>query len=513
MKCDETKPACIKCGSTGRRCDGYTEPPPRKRKYQNVNSSLPVCPVPTRGLALSALKTTSSESRGLEYFCAKTAPYMGMYFDGDFWSGLILQASIFEPAIAHVMVAVGVFAERRESLDTEKPASQERPGGTQWDAAALNRKRISSENDPVALINYNKSISLLKRYSSSENTETVLLAAILFVCVEFLRGNDEAALQHFKGGMAIIMQTFSRADSSPSAREMANRIKATIMPFFNRLQMLYMLFGNETAWPYHVTLEESIPATFSSVKQARESIVHLMNLSLHFVRSMGLLKYSPSPLPSSAVEGQAALLCHLESWRSVFSAYQTENASQLTSSDIYASNVLEIHCIIASIWVSVCTLPFESANDAHIPSFTKAVTLAEQLSSSAAAGTSAQRARYSNTFLLDMEIVGPIHWVSIKCRDPSLRRRAIAVQRSTQRREGIWDSKVTAAVAESVMAAEETGLDVEHGELPCEAARVHFSSLDWGAGMSPVRTVITHQTKPYGVYGEWHVWQEVVWYE
>lgn len=434
---------------------------------------------------------------------------MGMYFDNDFWTGLLAQASVSEPALTHVMVAVGVFAERRELLDHQTPLiTHTRPASDEdlAEMSAPRRRPDTDQNDTVALLNYNKSIDLLTRCSSFENTEVVLLAAILFVCVEFLRGDDDAALQHFKGGMAIIMHTISLKDNSPGSRSVVSRIKSTIMPFFSRMEMLYILFGNEPFWPYPVTLRESIPVAFASITQARESMVHLMNLSLRFVRKMEFFKYDPSNIPASAFGEQAALLDQLHRWRSLFSSYQADNASATTPAEAYASNVLEIHRLVAQIWVNVSTTPFECAHDAHIPSFTAAVSLAEQLS--AIANTQAQKARYSSTFLLDMEIVGPIHWVSIKCREPTVRRRAIAVQRSTNRRESIWDSRMTAVVAESVMAAEEVGL--QSGELPCEEARVHHSFWMREPSVGPSKNIITHRSKPHGVFGDWMVWRELI---
>ncbi|KAM0721936.1 hypothetical protein Q7P37_002861 [Cladosporium fusiforme] len=505
VKCDEARPTCLKCTNTGRKCDGYAEPPARKKKNHASNANSSRSPSPTRGLALSPFKASSSEMRALEYFCVRAAPSMGMYFDADFWNSFVVQASVAEPALTHVMVAVGVLAERRELLDLDSTAAaQTRPAANKHVAAMSAR---NTEHDhPVAIMNYNKSIGLLAKTSSPENIDMVLLAVILFVCVEFLRGDDDAALRHFKGGMAIITNIVNQAESSTVSRLTIDRINSTIMPFFNRLEMLYTLFGNDASWSYPVTLPTSIPTTFTSMGQARDSIVHLMNLSLRFVRSTSAIKYSPAPIASTSLNEQAALLNQIHLWHSRFSTYQVAHATQTTPSDVYAANVLEIQRLIAHTWVSVSLNPLESTHDAHIAAYTTAVSLAEQLSTIAA--TPSERARYSNTFILDMELVGPIHWVSIKCRDAAVRRRAIAVQRSTHRREGIWDSKMTAAVAERIMAAEEAGL--EEGQLPSEEARVHHSIWRQDSGIGPSRNVVTLLTKPDGVYGDFFAWEELI---
>jgi hypothetical protein len=59
-----------------------------------------------------------------------------------------------------------------------------------------------------------------------------------------------------------------------------------MLPFFNRLELLGMLFGQDPGWDYPIILSEAVPEAFGSVRQARDSIVHLLNLSLRFIRGM-----------------------------------------------------------------------------------------------------------------------------------------------------------------------------------------------------------------------------------
>lgn len=61
-------------------------------------------------------------------------------------------------------------------------------------------------------------------------------------------------------------------------------------------------------------------------------------------------------------------------------------------------------------------------------------------------------------FFMDMNIVGPLFGIAHMCRDPLIRRRAIALLYSTPRQEGLWNSLIAARVAEKVMNVEEAGL-------------------------------------------------------
>ncbi|PIB01611.1 hypothetical protein CB0940_02251 [Cercospora beticola] len=419
-----------------------------------------------------------------------------MYFDNHFWRSLLVQASLVELALAHAVVTVGVFAEQRSGL------------------CGNEQRNLETSHEHMARATYNKSITQLAKLSVSanDNTEVILLACILYICVEFLRGNEEEAVRHFNGGMAIIANLIAGKDGSSAADRTIDGIRSTgILTFFNRLEMLAALFDNDSSWPYAVTLQESIPSEFHSISTARDSLVHLMNLSLRFIRSVGLAKYDLSFANTyhAAFDEQRILLRHLQLWRSRFSAYQARHASGLSSTDFYACNVLEIQRLVADIWVKTTMTPLECAHDEHMPALEAIITLAEQLSTMVD-GTKSQRerARYNNTFLLDTEIVGPLHWVSIKCRDPTLRRRAINVLRGTDRREGKWDSRMSVAVAERVMAIEEE--ELLHGDLPSEEARVHIVSIKSDAGLGPSKHALTFFTKPDGVYGDWKVWQEVV---
>ena len=68
-------------------------------------------------------------------------------------------------------------------------------------------------------------------------------------------------------------------------------------------------------------------------------------------------------------------------------------------------------------------------------------------------------------FSMDQNIVFPLFNIAYRCRDPIIRRRAIALLYSSPRQEGLWHSIITARVAEKIMMMEEAGL----GEVTCSA--------------------------------------------
>jgi hypothetical protein len=456
------------------------------------------------------ITASSSEMRALEYFCVKTAPGMGMHFDADFWKRFVIPASVAEPALRHAMVAVGIFAEQLESRGVKEItlAHNEAVSPPYLPPVAPVQRRGSSDGDLMALSSYNKSIGLLTKLvaSSAHSTDVILLVCFLFVCVEFLRGDDAAAFRHFRGGMTIIVDLVSRKQSTAGSRLMVDRVRSSILPAFNRLEMLSALFGNGASWPYPVALPNSVPAMFSSVSGARDSMVHLMNISLRFVQKIQMLEYEPCAIPASADDEQADLLRYLQLWRSRFSIFQSSQVKALAADDLYAANVLEIQRTVAITWVSTVMSPYQCAHDAHIPAYTAAVVLAEQIY-----GTGSMRiqhARQANTFLLEVEVVGPLYWICVKCRHPAVRRRAIAVLRGMHHREGMWCSDIAAAVADRIVAVEEASISGQ--ELPSEKARVHSLPFAFEEDVGPLGLSVTFQSKPFGVYGDWSVWQEQI---
>jgi len=60
-------------------------------------------------------------------------------------------------------------------------------------------------------------------------------------------------------------------------------------------------------------------------------------------------------------------------------------------------------------------------------------------------------------FTFDCYVIGPLYYVSLKCRDPDVRQEALDLLAATRRREGMWDSVTAAKVLRRVMDIEKAG--------------------------------------------------------
>jgi hypothetical protein len=254
VKCDEAKPSCLRCTSTGRKCDGYATLELRdllKSSSDELSSSLILQRLITR------LPGNPQERRGFHYFIKETTPDLNGFFTSGFWEHLILQASHIEPALRHTIVAIGAIHEDFTQNRLGKKSEPVIGGGL-----------------PFAVKQYTKAIGHLRRSLATGNEAplTALMSCILFVCFDCLRGYYHTAMVHLKSGMNILQDMRAQNKSDPL-------IEDIIAPLFVRLNIQSILYV-DTSLPdqrkaYGRTLlsltnaSATIPDMFDSLDQAR----------------------------------------------------------------------------------------------------------------------------------------------------------------------------------------------------------------------------------------------------
>lgn len=171
VKCDEAKPACRRCTSTGRKCDGYVE------DILGSNSQA------SRGLILQRLSAavpgTAEEKRCFSYYLHNSAPELSGYYDSSLWEKLLLQAAIEEPALRHALIGISSL---HEAFANKQPDNS-----------------LDNEKERFAVGQYTKAIGCLVQSLATGDQKplTALMACILFVCFESLRGQFTSAIVRF----------------------------------------------------------------------------------------------------------------------------------------------------------------------------------------------------------------------------------------------------------------------------------------------------------------------------
>lgn len=162
MKCDETRPACLRCTSVGHVCDGYYHVQPSPSSPTDM---LPIVPIVTD--PPFDLDTSPESKRSFAFFVQRTCPQLGGFFGSDFWERLVLQAAYHEPAIRHAAIAIGSLHELVHYQTAMVPGSDAKK--------------------TFALEQYNLAIRdlLLPLFRSGERgVDVCLISCILFTCFE-----------------------------------------------------------------------------------------------------------------------------------------------------------------------------------------------------------------------------------------------------------------------------------------------------------------------------------------
>ena len=111
VKCGEERPVCLRCSSTGRKCEGYERqtylyvPGGREEEggFRSTSSQwqLALAPTPFKG----------RELRSLRFFEERTAAQLNGLFPEDFWGELVPQVAHAESSIRHALIALSGFHE------------------------------------------------------------------------------------------------------------------------------------------------------------------------------------------------------------------------------------------------------------------------------------------------------------------------------------------------------------------------------------------------------------------
>ena len=410
VKCDEGKPHCNRCTSTGRKCDGYAA-------SSNVGNSEnavvnKINDTNDGGSRLDAPLLlfrrprqsphgigSAAESRALQYFCEIASPYMPHLpgvTDPYFWSQLVLQFSSFEPAVRHSIVAISSLYEQAQV--------ESRPGA-------------KLRENSLALRHYNAAIAELK---TMENPSLVLLVCILFICIEFLQSNREAAIRHCKHGIMIL----SHNSSGPAW------VRQHLLPMFRRLSIFPLFFGTGSdGFPSLNALAHPIPASFSSFAEARYVMDDLLSRTVRLVRygdpyRFGNLRYTKVPPHLLSEQEQVNKL--LDQWQALFSELETRLGAQDVAEALGRSQAGEDHMnsllrVYVSIGYETCRVFIntafasrETVYDAYVESFRRMLDLIQLLNASLPEDSRRHGHFPKNVF--EMGFVPMVFLLASKCR-------------------------------------------------------------------------------------------------
>ncbi|KAK3944815.1 C6 zinc finger domain protein [Diplogelasinospora grovesii] len=433
VKCDEAKPHCARCSSTGRTCDGYAPRPRGVYSWDELLSTRPLVPPPPSphppAPALSPV-LSAPEGRALEFYRRVVAPVFscggGGSDDSAFWTQLVSQASQQEPAVRHAVVAISSIYESGQYGEN------------------MGLDPLDSAKGRFALWSYNKALRELTKTTAADES-VVLFVCILFVCIETLREDRDAAIAHFRHGVTIFNQQHAKQKKG-NVSASAAWARDHLLPMYVRLSIFPFFFGGTVDTFPGLLLDESGSGgmmTMTTWERSRAVLDLLVARCIRFIRSadtyrLGDLRYHTDVIPDTLRREQRSLTLMLDDWLKGFAALVKIDGGG-------GGLMLHMKCLVAKIWLAVCFDPTEMAYDHHLTDFREIVDLArrviqsEQQKDPRSPGVAGQQ---KPRFIFEMGYTPLLYFVVIKCRNLETRLAALNYMAALYvPRENLWDSR------------------------------------------------------------------------
>ncbi|ATY59184.1 C6 zinc finger domain [Cordyceps militaris] len=467
VKCDEGRPACTKCISTGRQCDGFEtapEPPAPVLPSQHVLHAL----TPLYGQA------TAPERAMFDLFRTRTVTQVAGAFYQPFWHVDVLLAAQTQPALWHASLAMAAMYAWFETDDD--------------DDDDMRAQTLRRDHYHFALRQYNAAIAhlvaLAPRGQDAAAAEVLLMASVLFTGLSSLRGDPREAMLHASHGLRVARQwqfveKMEAAQPTPSAALLPPK---SLVGLVDGFEVQYMWTGARPPILRRGALPRAVPvAPFSSATEACFELQRLVGGLLTAVRSEKVRRTTTTAAAAAPVPDLRQPYRHaLSAWKVKFA--QLKWSQRLRQTDHDCALVLDIWLCGAEIAARIDLRRYELAWDAFAGRFRRIVRLARRLvADEALLRLEDRRPVYS----FSPSVCEPLFMVASSCRDGALRREAMALLRQRPRREGIWDARLMAAIAEAKMRIEERGMAGEAGCgcIPgvyiCNTHRVFFMDIEF----------------------------------
>ncbi|RAO64674.1 uncharacterized protein BHQ10_000686 [Talaromyces amestolkiae] len=315
--------------------------------------------------------------------------------------------------------------------------------------------------------------------------ETLFACLLLIVC-EVLRGSDVAAQYHLDGAIRLICMPSVAKSQLFLANNNSNSNRSALSPFgllkevsliFQQLDLQAAAFsgprvpinpediGSITQYTkinhQGAQIAGKDVKSKSTIKELRQSLQSIQAKISRFVDSKKVreCKYRPrlkQPQKqkdelNAAQAMQENLHEQLEHWKTNLDTISPSPKEGLNSIKQCATIVMLLSYLTSYVLLSTSLSPDETAYDSHSATFARIIELSEIFSQQHLAQDTPL---FFTFFRIDMKVVYPLYITALKCRDRTMRYRAVRLL-SMCGREGVWDGRMMASIARSVITCEE----------------------------------------------------------
>lgn len=398
------------------------------------------------------------ENTYFNYFRMVTIPDLAGVFDSGVWSYRLPQASHHYPALWHAMTALASL--HWDFLEEEAPVTP---------------VRVSrSDRIQFALRQHTKSIQLLREMISwprltVHDKIAILGTCIIYLCLSSLQGLHWQSFKHLWDILMLCHNWRLEFEAHDSVDMSA--LLVLLAQLENQARPI-MLFHQYSIPGVQTQFVLPAPQTrFTCLPEAHESLeIHINNM-LRCITSG----------PNIAAADTLAKIenCHedLLQWDARLARYL---AASPHDRDNKALNILHLRRLYAKVLVCLDRSKGELGHDDFIDDYAQMLQLVRAILEDESLGgaSSPASSQPKRQFGLESTVTGAFFLIAARCREPTIRQKALRLMRLYPRREGICGNMLLSSFGEKLIEIERTACQTAplgsctHGRWVCANHRV-----------------------------------------
>lgn len=413
-----------------------------------------------------------------QVFREKLVPQLNGAFVAPIWDRIVLQQCHNEPFIRDAVIALAALTMSSMVAHSDSPThtGHYECAFQQYDRALSDMRKVLANGD----------------YS----LRGLLIACLLVFCFESYQGNQDVAIAQATSGYKLLQTSTSgsrtKFQNTPLEDELVHtfsRLDLHVMTVLDIHGLEVHRIGKDEAADTVSAMPESFADLFEAqvyweiVQRRAAHVIHLATSSItdgigacvyHVTKSeednrtdFGPSLHSPFTTFALSSECRRQIMNHAQElwrWRTAFRALLVSLDSNTKST----AAVLEVNAAATQILLEALLAENECALDSFLPDFRTILSFTRTF-------------LHDNTsrllpvgYSIELCILPAMYVVVQMCRDKAIRGEILELLHSHPRREGIWDSRLIAAIGTWIKDVEEQGAD---GDFIPEYSRIRITKI------------------------------------
>jgi hypothetical protein len=486
VKCDESRPGCLRCQKAGFVCDGYPLPKRASRIAATSHKSIGILqnpathkvklPLnltwPTQTLNTGLFTEAEVDSRYVDYFLHKTSTGFEGMMDWTVWNYVVMQFSHHQPFVRDCIVGIGALIKSLDTADATKELS-----GHPIGMAKIHRE--------FAMRKYAKALKTMQTVlEPSSEPRQILISCLLVFSFEMLLENRHAAISHFVSGHRLLRQVLKKDVL------VKRKLEDELVESFEHLDLQVGTVYDKRPIEFHKSIVDegyeavqNMPATFNDLIEARRYLNLITGRCHHFmaihweatdaaaycrefsVKSPGRVDVVSGSnvfsttciVPDTLPAEHGSYVNDLSRWSQGFTpVFKLSRSPGIVGSRKYLmATHMQIHALAMKIILAGVLFTKQCSYDKFLPEFQEMLDLIHIVFDTYQ--KRGQKSSPGDTALaLDLGLTPPLFLILIRCRARTIRRHAIAILRRWPV-QLCWNPRLIAEIGLFFIEVEEEG--------------------------------------------------------